>query len=186
MSEVFPITTPPPILTTAMQISTTIGISTFIGLSTAGLLINFPDPIISSLSTITVGDLSGISTSVVINQSIISLTDLINSHAAIEYKENIDKQSLTSFINPVSESLMPKLFEWAKNGFPTTLLLQKIDIDVPQVCSDGVIRDMPQYFEYLIGMTLLELDSYFATKFEGFIVHHSYNNNSLTLYLQKP
>jgi hypothetical protein len=129
---------------------------------------------------------STISTVTTVNQSIISLTDLINSRAAMEYKEGIDKQSLTSFINPVSESLMPKLFEWAKNGFPTTLLLQKIDIDVPQVCSDGIVRDMPQYFEYLIGMTLLELDAYFATKFEGFIVHHSYNNNSLTLYLQKP
>lgn len=130
--------------------------------------------------------LSTFSTVVVTNQVIISLSNLVNSHAAVEYKESIDKQSFISFINPNSDSLMPKLFEWAKNGFPTTLLLQSINIELPQVCSDGVVRDMPQYFEYLIGMTLLELDTYFATKFDGFIVHHSYNSNSLILYLQKP
>ena len=134
----------------------------------------------------TIIGLSSFSTAVVTNQVIISLADLVNSHAATEYKEGLDKQSLTSFINPVSESLMPKLFEWAKNGFPTTLLLQSITIELPQVCSDGIVRDMPQYFKYLIGMTLLELDDFFATKFEGFNVLHSYNSTSLTLYLQKP
>jgi hypothetical protein len=144
------------------------------------------DLITQQLQMSTLIGLSTFSTISVVNPVIISLNDLVNSHAATEYKESLDKQSLTSFINPVSESLMPKLFEWAKNGFPTTLLLQSITIELPQVCSDGIVRDMPQYFKYLIGMTLLELDDFFATKFEGFNVLHSYNSTSLTLYLQKP
>ena len=87
---------------------------------------------------------------------IVTLEELMQSHAVVLAKETVDKQSLTGLINPQREQYRPQLFQWAGLGFPTTFVVQSFEITPPNICSDGVTRDPMAYLQFLLSPTNLD------------------------------
>ena len=85
---------------------------------------------------------------------IATLDELLLSYEATVAQETADKSALSSLINPSRESFRPQLFQWAAAGFPSGYIVQSISINPPNICSDGVTRNVGKYVEYCIGTDL--------------------------------
>jgi hypothetical protein len=85
---------------------------------------------------------------------IATLDELLSSYESTVAQETVDKSALSVLINPSRESFRPQLFQWAAAGFPSGYIIQTIPINPPNICSDGVTRNVGKYVEYCIGTDL--------------------------------
>jgi len=83
--------------------------------------------------------------------NIVSLEELMASHGVIFAKEEADKKTLSSLLNPSRDTLRAQMFQWASAGFPDTHTVQIFTVTPPSICSDGVTRTFGKYIEYCIG-----------------------------------
>ena len=84
-------------------------------------------------------------------QSIATLEELMASHEAVIIQEQTDIANLQALKNPSREGFRSKLFQWASLGFPDLYIVQSININPPNICSDGVTRNLGKYIEYCLG-----------------------------------
>jgi hypothetical protein len=85
---------------------------------------------------------------------IATLDELLSSYESTVAQETIDKSALSVLINPSREAFRSQLFQWAAAGFPSGYIIQSILINPPNICSDGVTRNVGKYVEYCIGTDL--------------------------------
>jgi hypothetical protein len=85
---------------------------------------------------------------------IATLDELLLSYESTVAQETLDKSALSVLVNPSRESFRPQLFQWAAAGFPNGYIIQTIPINPPNICSDGVTRNVGKYVEYCIGTDL--------------------------------
>ena len=85
---------------------------------------------------------------------IATLDELLSSYESTIAQETVDKLALSVLTNPSRESFRPQLFQWAAAGFPNGYIIQSISINPPNICSDGVTRNVGKYVEYCIGTDL--------------------------------
>ncbi len=115
-----------------------------------------------------------------------SIDDLINSQEVIIAKENEDRIVCLNFAQMSIDSIKTNLYSWASVGFPPAYLVSSLSVTPPAVCSDGVTRNLVEYYEWLISMTITEwLDSMNA-KVSGMYFTFSHNGNStINLHINK-
>lgn len=89
------------------------------------------------------------------NEGKITIDQLLNDQAVILQKENDDRDRLNIFFSPTLDSLKPTLLAWAKKGFPSVEKVSQVILDPPRICSDGQIRTIPYYVEYILNDTLV-------------------------------
>jgi hypothetical protein len=82
---------------------------------------------------------------------IATLDELMASHEAVITQEQTDITNLQALKNPSREGFRSKLFQWASLGFPDLYIVQSININPPNICSDGVTRNLGKYIEYCLG-----------------------------------
>jgi hypothetical protein len=117
---------------------------------------------------------------------IVTLEELMQSHAVVVAKETVDKQSLTGLINPLREQYRPQLFQWAGLGFPPTFIVQSFEITPPNVCSDGVTRDPMAYLQFLLSpITFDEVLEKIRTLMPGILVSFSFSGSTLRIHVSK-
>jgi hypothetical protein len=128
---------------------------------------------------------SAASTSV--DQNLVSLDELMSSHAVVLAKETSDRQRLSELTSPSREQYRPPLFQWAAMGFPHCFIIQSFDIAPPNICSDGVSRDPMAYLQYLFKPTTFDsvLDS-IRSVMPGISVTFSFLGTSLRIHVSKP
>ena len=85
---------------------------------------------------------------------ILTMSDILGEHAILVAKEQADGNALRSFGTASVLGLKPVFVEWASKGFPDNYPLLKVDISPPSICSDGVIRSLPEYIEFCSGNSL--------------------------------
>jgi hypothetical protein len=85
---------------------------------------------------------------------IATLDELLSSYESTVAQETADRTALSVLVNPSRESFRPQLFQWAAAGFPNGYIIQSISINPPNICSDGVSRNVGKYVEYCIGTNL--------------------------------
>ena len=118
--------------------------------------------------------------------SIASLDELMETYTVIVTKEDTDRQSLSSLINPLSEQYRPQLFQWAGLGFPDVFIIKTFEINPPNICSDGVSRDTMAYLKFLLSpLTFnIALDT-IRSLMPGIIVTFSFSGNTLQIHVTK-
>jgi hypothetical protein len=117
---------------------------------------------------------------------IVTLEELMQSHAVVLAKQEADKQALTGLTNPLREQYRPQLFQWAGIGFPSTFIVQSFEINPPNVCSDGVTRDTMAYLQFLLSPTTFDevLDK-IRTLMPGILVSFSFAGSTLRIHVSK-
>jgi hypothetical protein len=85
---------------------------------------------------------------------IATLDELLSSYESTLARETADRSALSVLVNPSRESFRTQLFQWAAAGFPNGYIIQNISINPPNICSDGVTRNVGKYVEYCIGTDL--------------------------------
>ena len=117
---------------------------------------------------------------------IITLEELMHSHAVVLAKEETDRQSLTGLVNPLRDQYRPQLFQWAGLGFPPTFIVQSFEITPPNVCSDGVTRDAMAYLQFLLSPITFDtvLDN-IRTLMPGILISFSFAGSTLRIHVSK-
>jgi hypothetical protein len=77
------------------------------------------------------------------------------------------------------------LFQWAAAGFPDIWILKSFTLEVPPTCSDGVSRNIYEYFEYCLGTNMGDLIATIQTKLSGIQLSYSFQGSTLRLHVSK-
>jgi hypothetical protein len=85
---------------------------------------------------------------------VLTMADILGEQSVLIAKERADGDAIRSFGTASVLGLKPVFVEWASKGFPDNYPLMKVEINPPPVCSDGVVRSLPDYIEYCSGNSL--------------------------------
>lgn len=116
---------------------------------------------------------------------IATIEELMSSYGAIVNKEATDKKTLSLLLNENRDALRVPLFQWAAAGFPGIWVVQSFTIDPPSICSDGVSRELIDYFEYSLGKPLNDAVADIQSKLTGIKLSMSFEGNTLRLHVTK-
>ena len=116
---------------------------------------------------------------------IATMDELVAIHAVVVAKEAADKQTLSPLITPTRESYRAQLFQWAANGFPGAYVVQSFSVIPPDVCSDGVKREIGKYIEYCIGSDLGVAIAKIKSMMSGIQPSWSTDGNMLRIHVTK-
>lgn len=87
---------------------------------------------------------------------ILSLDDLLSDVAVIAMKEQQDNTLIGSISTMTTSTLRPMLLQWASQGFPGLYEVYRLNVTPPQVCSDGTVRNLADYIQFVSGKQLHE------------------------------
>ena len=107
------------------------------------------------------------------------------SHAVIVEKESVDRASLNALVNPTREQYRPHLFQWAAAGFPGIYVVQSFSVSPPDLCADGVRRDVNAYINYLTGTDMGAIVANIQSLVTGIVVSFSFEGNSVRIHVSK-
>ena len=116
---------------------------------------------------------------------IATLEELMASHSAVIAKEQKDKELLNSLLSPSREEFRSQLFQWAAAGFPDLYIIQSYPITPPEICSDGVTREIGKYIEYCIEMNLGQVIDGMKALMVGIQPSWSVLGNTLRIHVSK-
>jgi hypothetical protein len=116
---------------------------------------------------------------------IMTLEQLQQYHDTITQSETADKLKLTAITNPGSSGIQQKLIEWASAGFPHEHEAVIVTLSPPPQCSDGQLRTILQYIEFLTGSNIMDLTTAFQTNFLGIYFSYSISGSTVTLHVTK-
>jgi len=116
---------------------------------------------------------------------IVTLEELMASHSATIAKEQRDAEMLNSLISPSREEFRSQLFQWAAAGFPDLYIIQNYPITPPEICSDGVTREIGKYIEYCIDMHLGEVIDALKALMVGIQPSWSMSGSTLRIHVSK-
>jgi hypothetical protein len=88
-------------------------------------------------------------------------------------------------INESSDSLRIVLLQWASLRFPDAYIIKRISLNIPSICSDGVIRTVSEYFMYCLGSDMVTLLEKFKEKVQGIDFGYSFENNTLRIHVTR-
>jgi hypothetical protein len=122
----------------------------------------------------------------VVLPDIVSITDIMNEHATIVQRESSMNAFLTSQLITVGPStLKAKLINWATLGFPVIYPILNLQVDVPNICADGVSRSLQAFVEYSLGVPLSVVIESLSAKLPGMEVSYSCSGSSFSIHVSK-
>jgi len=117
--------------------------------------------------------------------TIVTMEELMASHAVIVEKESVDRTSLNALVNPTRDQYRPQLFQWAAAGFPGIYVIQSFSVTPPDLCADGVRRDVNAYINYLTGTDMGSVVANIQALVTGIVVSFSFEGNSVMIHVSK-
>ena len=117
--------------------------------------------------------------------TIVTMEELMASHAVIVEKESVDRTSLNALVNPTRDQYRPQLFQWAAAGFPGIYVIQSFSVSPPDLCADGVRRDVNAYISYLTGTDMGAVVANIQALVTGIVVSFSFEGNSVRIHVSK-
>jgi hypothetical protein len=116
---------------------------------------------------------------------IATMEELMSSHAVVVTQEESDRTSLSALTNPTSAQYRPQLFTWAAAGFPGIYVIQSFTLTPPNICSDGVTRDIVAYVPYLTGQDIGVMIGGIQALMTGITVSFSFQGNTLRIHVSR-
>jgi hypothetical protein len=111
----------------------------------------------------------------------ILLADLLADVSVIQQQEDTDRAKLLAISSPDLQDIRIKLTTWVAGGFQGFCPLVRFPMAAPNVCSDGVVRNVYEYIQFLSGKSLTELIVYIQTILSEFDVGYQWSRNELTI-----
>ena len=115
----------------------------------------------------------------------ISLSDILGATEVIRQREEADKTNLNSIANISFENLRTSLIRWAAAGFPPAYTVYEVPISAPDVCSDGVRRDLTDYIVFVTGKSIQEHTSVLQARIVDIVVSFAYSGSSILIVVSK-
>jgi hypothetical protein len=116
----------------------------------------------------------------------VSIADIMNDHSVVVQRESESNALLTSqLLSVAAPSFIPALLQWASLGYPPIFPILRIQVDVPEICADGVSRQTQQFVEYNLGMPLSEIVASISNKLLGMDVSYSCSYRTLSIHVSK-
>ena len=116
---------------------------------------------------------------------IATLDELLLSYESTLAQETADRTALSVLINPSRESFRSQLFQWAAAGFPNGYIIQSISINPPNICSDGVTRNVGKYVEFCIGTDMGSVIQSLTSLMTGIQPTWSTNENTVRIHVTR-
>lgn len=116
---------------------------------------------------------------------ILTMSDILGDHAILVAKEQADGDAIRSFGTASVLGLKPVFVEWASKGFPDNYPLLTVQVTPPPVCSDGVVRALPDYIEYCSGNPLSHQIGLLQAKLPDIRVSYANLGGSLAAILSR-
>jgi hypothetical protein len=86
----------------------------------------------------------------------ITLSELMSDISIVQQQEADDGAKFSAVNSPDLQMFRTKLLRWAAGGFKGFCDLVTISISAPNICSDGVVRNLFEYIHFVSGKTYLE------------------------------
>jgi hypothetical protein len=116
----------------------------------------------------------------------ITFDGIIASREFVLTKEARDKDLVEGVPFISTESLYPRLVEWASNNCPANFAIWSFAVTPPTYCSDGVSRNLVEYLNYLCSTgNHLDLITKLQTRFKDTTLSLSYENNTININISK-
>jgi hypothetical protein len=86
----------------------------------------------------------------------ITLSELMSDISIVQQQEADDGAKFSAVNSPDLQMFRTKLLRWAAGGFKGFCDLVTIPISAPNMCSDGIVRNLFEYIHFVSGKTYLE------------------------------
>jgi len=116
----------------------------------------------------------------------LSIDDIVNDHTVILQRESDTAVLLNnSLVNIDPLELKPKLLEWATTRFASPFPVLTLSVDVPNVCSDGVVRSILAYVEFCMNRSISSVLTDLSSKFPGMSFGYQVQERTLIIVVMK-
>jgi len=116
---------------------------------------------------------------------ILTMADILGEQSVLIAKEQADGDAIRSFGTASVLGLKPVFVEWASKGFPDNYPLLTVQVTPPPLCSDGVVRSLPDYIVYCAGNPLSHYIGLLQAKLPDIRVSYANLGGSLAAILSR-
>jgi hypothetical protein len=116
---------------------------------------------------------------------VLTMADILGDHAMVVAKEQADGVAIRSIGSASVLGLKPVFVEWASKGFPDNYPLLTIQVTPPSICSDGVVRSLPDYIVFCAGNPLSHYIDLLQAKLPDIRVAYANLGGSLAAILSR-
>ena len=116
---------------------------------------------------------------------VLTMADILGDHSMVVAKEQADGDAIRSIGTTSVLGLKPVFVEWASKGFPDNYPLLTIQVSPPSICSDGVVRSLPDYIVYCAGNPLSHYIDLLQAKLPDIRVAYANLGGSLAAILSR-
>ena len=116
---------------------------------------------------------------------ILTMADILGEQSVLIAKEQADGAAIRSFGTASVLGLKPVFVEWASKGFPDNYPLLTVQVTPPPVCSDGVVRSLPDYIVFCAGNPLSHYIGLLQAKLPDIRVSYANLGGSLAAILSR-
>ena len=118
--------------------------------------------------------------------SVIRLDDLQNEYNVLVQRETTFGNFLTTNILGLDINTLKRiLISWAAVGYPDMYRILPIYVDLPDKCSDGVVRDVYEYIEFCANISLTDILNSIQQKLDGIKVNYITEGRTITIIVSK-
>ena len=115
----------------------------------------------------------------------IRLEDILSSVELLQSKEIQDRSLLESIATISYDVLKPRLIQWAVSGFRNAYTIHEIPMTAPSLCSDGEVRSLQDYIEFISGKTIQAHVAELQTRLADIVVSFAYTGSSIAIVVSK-
>ena len=115
----------------------------------------------------------------------IRLEDILSSMEVLATKESADRSLLETISVIPYDVIKPKLIQWAVSGFRNAYPIHEIPISAPPLCSDGQVRSLQDYIEFVSGKTIGDHVSALQARLPDMVVSYAYSGSVILIVVSK-
>ena len=116
----------------------------------------------------------------------ITVEGILSSREFFIAKETYDGDRLRELATIPTETLYPRLVEWASRGFQPNFHLTSLTLIPPNFCSDGVVRTFEEYIDFIAGEGgHMAIINKLQNRFQDIVITTSYENNNIHILVTK-
>lgn len=115
----------------------------------------------------------------------INIDDILNDIEVVRQKEASDAITLGGIAGIGGDSLRQKLVTWATQGFPGAWTLMDVVIVPPSQCSDGVVRGLEAYIQFVSGKTLAEHVAALQARLSGITASYAWTGQAILIVVSR-
>lgn len=116
---------------------------------------------------------------------VISLEQLQTSTQALQVQEAGYASQFSAIWNPNQDSLHASLLQWTSAGFPDIYVIMSFPVTLPPICSDGVTRNIYDYFTFCSGRTIVSAISQLQSFLTGINVSYIASPTTISICVSK-